>query len=447
MKWVGAILALIVWSLVWPLRVSATSPDLLITAVLAGTSDNAKQEFIELYNASDQPLDFRDGSWRLEIASSSAADWQKPYRSLVLDGYLYPDNYYLLGSAYSQTIGGTVQTLQYPESSDQYYSAALSSSAGHIRLVQTMADGTDRQSDVVEWGGASTPSLASQSVFQVGNGLAAGSILSRQRSEDRYLVSGQLTQDFAININPLGRTTTKDQPWLEPTAGTVEPPVNQVPLAIELTEILPNPAAPYSDDNDEYVELLNPNSVPVDLGGYSLQIGTTKTHKYTFTAGAIIAPQAYAVFYSAVTGLTLSNSGGQVKLLDPNGNISSVTDAYGEARDGLVWQWYDNQWQWSAKQTPGEANQYLALVVPSKTNKTEAATKSSAASKAATSPNNQADEAQSPVYIHNAILAAVVGLALLYGGYEYRHDLANRLRQLRSHRGARRHLGPTTARR
>lgn len=455
MHWVGKTLPILLLAglLVMPSPVRAVaSGQLLITEVLPGTADNAKQEFIELYNCSDQPLEFRDGSWRIEMASSSATDWQKPLRTIVLDGYLYPDNYYLIGSAYSQNIGGSVQTLQYPDQADIYFASALSAPAGHIRLVHTADNSSEEISDVLEWGSASTASLSGQAVFPAGSGIAAGSSLNRFKNEaGNYVDSGNSADDFGLMTEPQPVSTTADQPWLEPPADAPlvdnNKPTQSLPvLPLEITEILPNPAAPYSDDDDEYIEIFNPNSEAVSLAGYSLQTGTTKPHTYKFPAEASIAAQAYAVFYSAVTGLSLSNSGGQVKLLDPYGSSSSLADVYETAKDGLVWQLYDGFWQWSAKQTPGAVNEYLAVDTIKKTTKPTTSSKKTTADKATATDNNDFTEELQPAYIHNAVLAAVVGLALLYGGYEYRHDLANKFRQLRSYRSARRQPRPTAAR-
>lgn len=52
--------------------------------------------------------------------------------------------------------------------------------------------------------------------------------------------------------------------------------------APQISEVLPNPAPPQADANDEFVELYNSNDKAFDLSGFILQVGTTTIHKYNF---------------------------------------------------------------------------------------------------------------------------------------------------------------------
>src|SRR5581483_6407909 len=71
----------------------------------------------------------------------------------------------------------------------------------------------------------------------------------------------------------------------DPTSGPVLP-VSDIGLAAPvLNELLPNPAAPASDNEDEFIELYNSNSKTFDLSGFRLQVGTRTTHDYVFPAG------------------------------------------------------------------------------------------------------------------------------------------------------------------
>jgi hypothetical protein len=218
-------------------------------------------------------------------------------------------------------------------------------------------------------------------------------------------------------------------------------------MAPQITELLPNPNGSGNDATDEYIELYNPNSVVFDLSGFTLESGLTTLHNYTFPDGSSLPPHGFKAYYASSTKLTLSNTSGQVKLLDPLGNSIAATEVYGTATDGQTWALANGVWYWTTQPTPEAPNvikQPLTKITKARAagtaSKTKTAIKPTAAAKKLKSPPtgskslNQ-DTAQ-PVPIHPWELALVGGLALLYGVYEYRKDLANYLRQCRTKLGA-----------
>lgn len=206
-----------------------------------------------------------------------------------------------------------------------------------------------------------------------------------------------------------------------------------------ITELLPNPAGTGNDASDEFVELYNPNAVPFDLSGFVLQPGTTSLHKFTFLAGTVLADHGFSAYYSTATRLSLSNGGGQVQLLDPFGKAVAGTASYGNADDGQAWALAKGKWYWTTDLTPGRAD---SIKQPAKTaNSARKSSKSSRSSSAgskspysgAAAPaagNSAATDTTAITPIHPWTLALIASLALLYGAYEYRADLANRLYQL-----------------
>lgn len=225
-------------------------------------------------------------------------------------------------------------------------------------------------------------------------------------------------------------------------------------IAPQLSEILPNPAPPQSDSTDEYIEIYNPNSEPFDLSGFKLQSGIGTTHDYVFPDDdqSILLPNEFRAFYITQTGLTLTNDGGQVRFLDPSGNILAESDAYPAAKAGYAWIFANDTWQWTTAPTPNAVNVVnsppaaKSLTTSSYTTAKPAAKKTTAkpavkAAKTIGSPEN-AFAASPPAVasagkIHPLTLVVVGSLALLYALYEYRHDLANTLHRLGRHRKAR----------
>lgn len=218
----------------------------------------------------------------------------------------------------------------------------------------------------------------------------------------------------------------------------------------QLSELLPNPGSPQTDAADEFIELYNPGSQPFDLSGFMLEVGTTTKHRYVFPAGTTMGPQAFKAFFSADTHLSMSNTGGQARLLSPDGAVLQQSEPYASAKDGQAWVLAQGKWQWTATPTPNAVNVVSApagsspkkaAATAAKTGSVKAAstTKKSAASKKTAALQNSQNVASvaGDTPVHLAVLAAVAVFALLYGAYEYRHDLANRVHQLRSYRAAR----------
>ncbi|HTH72362.1 MAG TPA: lamin tail domain-containing protein [Candidatus Pristimantibacillus sp.] len=240
--------------------------------------------------------------------------------------------------------------------------------------------------------------------------------------------------------------TTPDQPeTVPPNAGLLAPVV---------TELLPDPAAPQSDEADEYAELYNPNDTVFDLSGYGLETGLTTIHHFTFADGAELSPHAYAALFSADTGLSLSNSGGQVRLLDPEGQLLGQTDPYPAAKESQAWALINGTWQWTTLPTPNAPN----MASPPQTAKvasvsTKAKPKAKATTTVAAKPKTAKvktsgkpavnDTVQNLAAVaprdplHPGVLALIGVSAVLYGAYEYRRDVANKFHQFRSNRAAR----------
>jgi hypothetical protein len=225
---------------------------------------------------------------------------------------------------------------------------------------------------------------------------------------------------------------------------TITLPAADIGLAApQISEVLPNPAPPQSDAEDEFIELYNSNGKDFDLSGFVLQSGTTSLHKYTFPDGTIIGPKQFKAFYAGDTNLSLSNTSGQVSLLDPTENVLSQTDQYGMAKDGYAWVSADGLWQWTTIPTPDSINKISAPAVKSSAKASATAKKgSSHSTPAAASSSASGPSGGTPVSsLHPAVLAGIGSLAVVYGLYEYRNDLANQLYRLRRYREARRVAG------
>ena len=211
----------------------------------------------------------------------------------------------------------------------------------------------------------------------------------------------------------------------------------------EITELLPNPAGTGNDDQDEFIELYNPNASAFDLSGFVLQSGSMAKHSFSFANGTLLPPKSFVAFMSADTNLSLSNSGSMAALLDPYGSVLSKSDMYGTAKDGMAWALAKGAWYWTSRPTPGAANVVSQTAGEAgsgtKQSSAKSAVKGSATSKTASSdPEAAAGDTLQVTPVHSWVLAAVALLAVAYGAYEYRLDLANFVARIRGNRADRR---------
>jgi len=225
------------------------------------------------------------------------------------------------------------------------------------------------------------------------------------------------------------------------------PSIDKGLKGVQLSELLPNTASPQTDAEDEFIELYNPNDKPFDLSGFMLQTASatsSTTHTYHFPAGTSIAPHSFKAFKSGQTHLALNNSGGQVWFVDPLGTTVDKSDSYGKTDDGLSWINAGGRWQWTAQPTPGAENKLATPIAASGSSKTATvngkkvtAVADSSGMVAGASTTAGTDTAPTAT-VHPLTLAVVIAVALLYGAYEYRYDLANHYRQFRRNRSVRR---------
>ncbi|HIQ56970.1 TPA: lamin tail domain-containing protein, partial [Candidatus Gracilibacteria bacterium] len=106
---------------------------------------------------------------------------------------------------------------------------------------------------------------------------------------------------------------TEEWFWGIPTKGimnivtppVLSPPPPAVSLNIIISEILPNPEGIDGDDN-EFIELYNSESFPVNISGFTLQDLSGK--KYIFPDNTFLESGEYKAFYKKDTKITLNNT-------------------------------------------------------------------------------------------------------------------------------------------
>lgn len=393
------VVVMVVPIVVW----AQVQPALLIVGIQTGSAQSASQERIELVNTTASAIDL--AAYHLQYFAAQPKYMQKPSRTIQLGGTVNAGEVFTLGTDGEANI-------------DQKYGATLAAAGGHLRLMR----GTS-EVDLVGWG------TAAYAQGKAAPAPAAGDMLSRyyDSQTNTYSVTGNNAEDFtqakAVDAARSG--------------------------AVQLTELLPNPASPATDAADEFIEVYNAGPEAIDLTGYRFVVGNTSQRSYTIQ-GITIAPGEYHAVFSVQTRLALGNTGSTVKLLDASGAVLDEV-AYDAAAEGQAYAWSGQGWQWTTVPTPRQTN---TINVPAesgakaakattkkaatKTTKAKAAkstkksTAKSDATKKAAQQASQKEQIKPP--LHTGVVAGVGGAAVLYGAYEYREDAFNLYRKLRGNR-------------
>lgn len=423
-------------------------PAILIVELQTGSVASATDEFVELYNQTNEAIDLTN--YRLQYRSATGTDW---LNKATLVGNIEPRGAYLLATAGMNIEANVIGAL------------GLASGGGHLRIVEIVQE-AEVVVDQLTWG---TGQFA---VVTPAPAPAAGESLKRRLSEDGdFIDTNDDSLDFIVSIAPTPEFTpspaipevppeseptteiepdsAEEQPETQPTTNEEAATGVNYPR-LEISELLIDPDKPATDAEDEFVELYNPNAEAVDLEGYMIQTGSKYSYKFTLP-NISLGAKKYLALYALDTGLVLSNSGGGARLLTPAGAPMYEVPAYTKAKPDTAWANISGLWQWTAKPTPNAANLSAATA--------GAARSSTSASSANTNSRTYLNRGQvagdgteeRSVYeepestnddqLNTVVVAGVGGLALLYAGNEYRHDVGNFFAKIRRHLASRRKVG------
>ncbi len=390
-------------------HVNATPNSMLITEIQTESALSATEEYITIANNSSQEIDIT--GWRLAYVTATAATLESPSRTIPLSGLVGP----------SETASATTATVIGKQDARWTFASTLSASGGHVLLQKKLVSGMYETVDIVGWGSAlhaeSAPAEA----------VSKGQVYARRTQDGVYVDTENNKEDFSVDV---------------PVA--IDAGSGNTVVAIEITELMPDPVAPLSDANDEYIELYNPTNQPALLSGLKLQTGTTYSYTYAFAA-EVIPANSYLVLYASTTNVSLSNSGGKARIIDASGTTLNEVSAYGKAEAGKSWSLISGAWEWAEPSPMAEAT-IVAIAGTQTSTKTTGGTKSTKSSKSTTSKSASTGankkEASTPFAAYSAppqdgaiapvnplILAGVGVFAVGYMIYEYKNDILFRVKQ------------------
>ena len=319
--------------------IGAPGNTLVISEIKIRNDPSSLNEFIELFNNSEEPLQLNQ--FQLTYYNiSNPADTQLPNSSQILpDKPLEPFQTFILAR----------DKTQITDSSQLSLSTGLSDSQGMVRLSGPDAENQNQSKiyDEIAWSGT---------VPLPEGAYKAQTDSTKNLSLQRYTRQTPLPVIFENDWLPETPTLYSvlyipmDISEAETADGT---PASEITCeGVIINELLPNPAG--SDGGNEFIELYNPTDEVIPLSGCSLQTtANKKTHDFTDTE---MQPRQYFTFYSSQTGLTLSNSaGGTVWLLSPTEELEAITYP-GDLADDAGWARFAGGWNLTYQLTPNAAN-------------------------------------------------------------------------------------------
>ncbi len=362
---------LIIIPLIFSIHVAHAAPasHVVISEVkISGLTGFSTDEFVELYNPTDSPVDITGWQMIKRTASGAAYPLVESFDSATVTargyfliahpsgyaGAVAPDARYSTSNSLStdnsvELVGplGVVDVVGWGKA--MHFEGTVAPTPGSAKSIErkalpssTTADMMDGGSDVFRGNGEDTDHNDADFVSR--------DIADPQSSaSDLEFITAQAPKPKVTNTNQSLSTPTLA------TAPTTPAPAQPVPHTVALSEILPDPKGP--DTTEEYIELVNTGDVAVDLTNWKLN-DSSKTG-YCIPKGTIV-PGGWFVVKRGESGIALNNTGGEsVTLTAPDGVVTSTLSWEGTVPEAQSYSLVKGAWVWTAKLTPGAANVFL----------------------------------------------------------------------------------------
>jgi hypothetical protein len=418
---VGTVLAVLIISCGLGVQsAAAVSENIVISSVQLGTTVAAAHEFIELYNNSSSDVDITD--WCAYYASATSITNGSKLGCFVVDN----SSLHLFLPAGSQAflISSALKAASPTLGSDLLFSATLSGTAGHIRVI----DSAGLEIDKLGWGLAavsaetSPAAMAPNGQIIMRNSVAENPGLLRDSDNnamDFTIGSAPAThaygsiyelQDICNNIDGI-QQTVPDAYASDDTGMCLPPPIDLCVNIDDMQAILPDGfmlneagecidvdvchnladtqlAVPdyYAaddtryctlvlpsllinevmanpdggDEGSEFIEVYNPNDFAVAMDLYILIVGAATPKAYQFPTATVISAGAYLSFSDDDINFTLVNSTSRVSLVGSDGRVISSSD-YVDPAAGFSWSLIDGDWMYTNIPTAAMSNQKSAV--------------------------------------------------------------------------------------
>lgn len=292
---------------------------LVISEFRTRGSSGDNDEFVELYNPTGAAVNI--GGWTIK-RSSDCGGSTYTLLTITYNTVINAGQHYLMLSTNSSLSGA-----------DQVFSPGLTDSGG-LALV-------DLGGNVIDAVG-----MCNTTLYREGTNLSP---LSGNINQSYERLPGGATACYDTNSNagdfvlispstPLNKSapialctgvvtyTPTRTPTITPTR-TPTRTATTIPGFVIINEFLPHPHSDWNDDgqanvNDEYIELINLSTSPVNIQNWRLDNGDN-THAFLLPNISML-PRQILVFFRYETNIPLSDGGGTVRLVKADGHTADL---------------------------------------------------------------------------------------------------------------------------
>jgi len=314
--------------LLWPILTTAEEPTILINEIAwMGTENSGNDEWIELYNNTENEIDLT--GWKLEAADGSP--------EINLEGTISANSYFLLERTDDESLSDII--------ADQIYTGSLSNAGEYLKLYNAENNLIDEINPTDGWPGGDnstkqTLERASQNNWQTS--LESGGTPKAENStaspEDDEPDEKEEIEDESISL-PTSPSPKKGE--------------------IIITEIFPNPAG--IDLDKEFIEIKNVSQKRIDITSWKI----TNLAKQNYLIPSInMTPESIVTFYRKKTNLALNNNKEKITLYATNNRIIDRVEYKSTAPEDKSYQKNnEGKWHWT-EITPGKNLFFENLILP-----------------------------------------------------------------------------------
>ena len=335
---------------------------IVLSHVLPGMPGAATQEFIALFNQTEQSIDVT--GWCItqktnKIIACLGSDTLAPIMMVPAYGFVTLASSQFASMHPDMQFGAVFEPLSQS-------SGSIVGSSDHLRLL----DATGSIVDAHDWT-ASPPSGASyvrtEQLIEYDTGMVQPYFLDTDSSSDwisRILDTYPFDtserhegpRDACSNVDGIQEFLPVDMYYDE--FGNCVPMSGALPTVV-ISELLPNPAG--ADEDGEWIELWNYGAEPVSLEGLVVRYNIRTVKELTLSQPIMLDPNSYYVVQSPDYTLSLTNTASSASLYSSDSSLLSETAPYENAPDGTSWAWFETGWEFTNRPTPGVANKANAL--------------------------------------------------------------------------------------
>ena len=393
------------WFFIFLNPIFAATNDVILNEIAwMGTEISYNDEWIELYNNTNQDIDLT--SWTLKASDGSP--------EINLSGIIAANGYFLLertnddsvpditaDQIYSGSLGNTGENLELRDAENNLIDSVNSSGewfAGDNTTKQTMEKTNNTWQTSLDAGG--TPKALNSDGAEImlednEEETPAGSTSSKipiipvnqppvayAGTDITALINQEIIFDGSLSSDPNNDSLTyfwnfgdgatdieqiSKHTYLYPGQYIVTLlvddgefsdldiiTINIYNQSIIISEFLPSPEG--EDQENEWIELFNQSSQIANLSNWQLDDQDGGSSPFIFPVNSLIGPNQFLVLRRPITSIALNNDHDQVRLIYPDGSLAAEINYLAEKKEGFSIAFDNNDYFWTKIPTPGSAN-------------------------------------------------------------------------------------------